>query len=142
MLVHTNDGFSGANANNVSNMEVGESITFIGPTWDSGTEANDELGASMPGPDFGGEGFNANRDDPIDRVRFHQGVVTSASVESGFAESSLEERHRFDNPTTGITITRTEHVRGQTPFSFNPVELERRYLEEKGVCPQANLLLP
>lgn len=108
MLVHTNDAFSGVNANNVSNMAVGDSITFTGPTWDAGTEANDELGVSLPGPDFGGEGFNAARDDRIDRVRFHQGVVTSASVESGLATSSLAERHRFDNPTTRITITRTE----------------------------------
>ena len=108
MLVHTNDAFSGANANNVSDMEVGDSITFTGPTWDAGTEANDELGISIPGPDFGGEGFNAARDDRIDRVRFHQGVVTSTSVESGLATSSLVERHRFDNPTTRITITRTE----------------------------------
>ncbi len=108
MLVHTNDAFSGANANDVSNMAVGDSITFTGPTWDAGTEANDELGSSMPGPDFGGEGFNAARDDRIDLVRFHQGVVTSASVESGLATSSLLERHRFDNPTTRITITRTE----------------------------------
>ena len=108
MLVHTNDAFSGANARNVSNMEVGDSITFTGPTWDAGTEANDELGASMPGPDFGGEGFNTDRDDIFDRVRFHQGVVTNASIESGLASSDLEERHRFDNPTTRITITRTE----------------------------------
>ncbi|MEM7281169.1 MAG: spondin domain-containing protein [Pseudomonadota bacterium] len=108
MLVHTNDAFSGMNATNISNMEVGQSITFTGPTWDAGTEANDELGVSMPGPDFGGEGFNPNRDDRLDLVRFHQGVVTSASVESGLASSSLVERHRFDNPTTRITVTRTE----------------------------------
>ena len=108
MLVHTNDAFSGTNANDVSNMKVGESITFTGPTWDAGTEANDELGTRMPGPDFGGEGFNAARDDRINRVRFHQGVVTSASAASGLRTSSLLERHRFDNPTTRITITRKE----------------------------------
>ena len=108
MLVHTNDAFTGANGTNVSSMAVGDTIRLTGPTWDAGTENNDEQGASMPGPDFGGEGFNSNRDDIIDRVRFHQGAVTAASVESGDANSDLAERHRFDNPTSRISITRTE----------------------------------
>ncbi len=108
MLVHTNDAFTGANAANVSSMAVGDTIRLTGPTWDAGTENNDEQGASMPGPDFGGEGFNSTRDDIIDRVRFHQGVVTSASVASGDMNSNLEERHRFDNPTSRISITRIE----------------------------------
>ena len=108
MLVHTNDAFSGVNAADISDMAVGDSLIFTGPTWDAGTENNDELGSEIPGPDFGGEGFNAARDDLIDRVRFHQGVVTSASIESGLATSSLQERHRFDNPTTQIVVSRTE----------------------------------
>ncbi|MFK8020534.1 MAG: spondin domain-containing protein [Pseudomonadales bacterium] len=108
MLVHTNDAFTGANGANVSSMAVGDTIRLTGHTWDAGTENNDEQGASMPGPDFGGEGFNSNRDDIIDRVRFHQGAVTAASVESGDANSDLAERHRFDNPTSRISITRTE----------------------------------
>ncbi|MEM8497493.1 MAG: spondin domain-containing protein [Pseudomonadota bacterium] len=108
MLVHTNDAFTGANGSNVSAMAVGDTIRLTGPTWDAGTENNDELGASIPGPDFGGEGFNSARDDIIDRVRFHQGAVTAASVESGDMNSDLAERHRFDNPTSRISITRTE----------------------------------
>lgn len=62
----------------------------------------------MPGPDFGGEGFNAARDDIIDRVRFHQSVVTSVSTESGLATSDLLERHRFLNPSSRIVVTRTQ----------------------------------
>lgn len=108
MLVHTNDAFSGVNAVDISNMEVGDTIALTGPTWDAGTEINDELGANLPGPDFGGEGFNGARDDLFDRVRFHQGVVTNTSLESGLADSSLEERHRFDNPTTKIVVSRIE----------------------------------
>jgi len=61
MLVHTNDAFSALNAVNISTMEVGETREYFGPTWDSSTEANDELGINMPGPDFGGEGFNSVR---------------------------------------------------------------------------------
>ncbi len=108
MLVHTNDAFTGTNAVDISNMAVGASMTFTGPTWDSGTEANSETAASIPGPDFSGEGFNAARDDIIDRVRFHQSVVTNASEEFGLATSSLEERHRFLNPSSRIVVTRVQ----------------------------------
>ncbi len=108
MLVHTNDGFTGANATNISNMAVGDSRVITGPTWDSGTEVNDESGSSMPGPDFGGEGFNPARDDRLDLVRFHQSVVTNESAEFGLATSSLQDRHRFLNPTSRITITRVQ----------------------------------
>jgi len=58
----------------------GETREFFTPTWDSGTEANDELSTTMPGPDFGGEGFNSARNDLFDRVHFHQGAVSNASV--------------------------------------------------------------
>ena len=108
MLVHTNDAFTGINAADITSMEVGDTRTFNGPTWDAGTENNTENAATMPGPDFGGEGFNPARDDIIDRVRFHQGVVTAASAESGDPNSALEERHRFDNPSSRLVITRVE----------------------------------
>jgi len=108
MLVHTNDAFTAINASNITGLEVGETREFFTPTWDSGTEANDELGSAMPGPDFGGEGFNAARSDIIDRVHFHQGAVTSASVEFGLPTSNLVERHRFDNQTAKVIITRIE----------------------------------
>jgi hypothetical protein len=108
MLVHTNDAFTGTNAFNISNMEVGQTIRLNAPTWDAGTEANSEVAGLMPGPDFGGEGFNAARDDVFDRVHFHQGVLTSASVESGLATADLTEEHRFDNPTARVIITRIE----------------------------------
>lgn len=108
MLVHTNDAFTGTNAANVSGMAVGETRTMNGPTWDSGTEANSETRATMPGPDFGGEGFNAERDDPVDLVRFHQSVVTSESTEFGLATSDLQDQHRFLNPTSRITVTRIQ----------------------------------
>ncbi|MEM6985134.1 MAG: spondin domain-containing protein [Pseudomonadota bacterium] len=106
MLVHTNDGITGTNAFDLSNMSVGDSRSISGPTWDSGTEANTETGATLPGPDFGGEGFNPVRDDLIDSVRIHAGVVTSASATFGLPSSNLVERHRFLNPTSRIVVTR------------------------------------
>ncbi len=119
MLIDTNDAFTGVNAVNISNMTVGQSMTFSAPSWDSGTEANLETAATMPGPvavaaGGGGAaaGFNAIRDDSVPRVRFHQGVVTNANVNDasseGLATSILTERERWDNPTSRIVITRTQ----------------------------------
>lgn len=108
MLVRTNDAFTGTNAANISGMDIGDTRTLTGPTWDSGTEANSESGATIPGPGFGGEGFNSARDDRLNVVRFHAGVVTSASAESGLASSALGEEHRFLNPSSRIQITRVQ----------------------------------
>lgn len=106
MLVVTNDAFTGLNATDISNMQTGESRTFNGPTWDSGTEANSETAATIPA--LAGEGFNPVRNDLFDRVRFHQGVVTNASPEFGLATSALTETHRFLNPSSRIVVTRTQ----------------------------------
>jgi hypothetical protein len=105
MLIRTNDAFTGLNAIDISNMEVGSSRTFTAPTWDAGTELDDEVGVNMPGA--GGEGFNATRNDRIDLVRFHNGVVTSSSPEFGLPTSDLVEADRFLNPTSRIVVTRT-----------------------------------
>lgn len=108
MLVRTNDAFTGANGADISNMSVGDTRTMTGPTWDSGTEANTETAVTIPGPGFGGEGFNAARDDILDVVRFHGGVVTNESTDFGLATSDLEEVHRFLNPTSRIVVTRIQ----------------------------------
>ena len=108
MLVRTNDAFTGTNAANISNMGVGDTVTMNGPTWDSGTEANTETSATIPGPGFEGEGFNSARDDILDVVRFHGGVVTNESADFGLATSELEDQHRFLNPTSRIVITRLQ----------------------------------
>lgn len=113
MLVDTNDAFTGLNAADISNMVVGQTKSFMAPSWDSGTEANLETAATMPGPAAsaaggGGAaaGFDAARDDLFDRVRLHAGVVTDASME-GLVTSILTEADRWDNPTAKIVITRT-----------------------------------
>lgn len=118
MLVDTNDGFTGLNAANISDMTVGQSMSFMAPSWDSGTEANLETAVTMPGPAAtaaggGGAaaGFDAVRDDLFDRVRLHAGVVTNANANDpsmeGLASSILTEADRWDNPTAKIIITRT-----------------------------------
>lgn len=118
MLVDTNDAITGVNAADVSNLAVGASMTFTGPSWDAGTEANTETAATMPGPAAqaaggGGAaaGFDAARDDLFDRVRIHQGAVTNANSDDpsmeGLSTSVLTEGDRWDNPTSRIVITRT-----------------------------------
>jgi hypothetical protein len=104
MLVNTNDAFSGVNAMSLENMAVGESISMRTSSYDSGTEKNTELMATIPGPAAGGEGFNAERDD-VDFIGMHSGVI---SVDDGLSQSVLTEAHRFDNPTLAIAITRVE----------------------------------
>ena len=118
MLVDTNDGFAGINAKDISNMAIGDTMTFTAPVWDSGTEANTETAATMPGPAAtaaggGGAaaGFDAARDDLVDAVRIHAGVVTNEnSVDTsmeGLASSVLDQSDKFDNPAARIVITRT-----------------------------------
>ena len=118
MLVNTNDAFTGLNAANISNMTVGQSMSFMAPTWDAGTEANTETASTMPGPAAGAAGgggasagFDATRDDLFDLVHFHRGVVTNANASDGSKEglstSVLTEADRWDNPTARIVVTRT-----------------------------------
>ncbi len=104
MLVNTNDAISGINAVATGDMQVGDSISRRAIAYDAGTEANTETAVTIPGPAGNGEGFNAARDDRVDQVTMHGGVV---SRDDGFASSDLREAHRFDNPVVQVTLTRT-----------------------------------
>ncbi|GAM74025.1 hypothetical protein JCM19241_5221 [Vibrio ishigakensis] len=104
MLVNTNDAFVGETGLSLKDMEVGESFQMNMNVWDAGTELNDELASTIPGPAAGGEGFNADRNDD-DVVTFHSGVISS---DDSLASSALDATHRFLNPGARVTITRTE----------------------------------
>lgn len=105
MLVNTNDGITGINQADISNLAPGESVNLNAIAYDTGTEANSEATGTIPGPADGGEGFNEVRDDIADQVTMHSGVVTFAD---GLASSVLLNDHRFLNPVMRLTITRTE----------------------------------
>ncbi|OBU25368.1 hypothetical protein C0Z01_09015 [Photobacterium kishitanii] len=105
MLVNTNDGFIADNKQVLSTLAKGDSITVKLNVWDSGTEANSETAATIPGPAGEGEGFNSVRDDTQDQVTLHSGVITT---EDGLTTSTLNSTHRFLNPAAQVTITRTE----------------------------------
>jgi len=101
MLVNTNDGFIGLNGVDVSGLGLNESLDLKARVYDAGTEANSEAAADVPGQ--GGEGFNASRNDR-DFVAVHPGVI---SMDDGLSGSSLDQSHRFDNPSARIVVTRT-----------------------------------
>lgn len=105
MLVNTNDAFVGETGLSLKSLAVGESYIMNMNVWDSGTEFNDELAVTIPGPAGGGEGFNADRNDSSDRVAFHAGVI---SQDDGLMDSALSANHRFLNPGAKVTITRIE----------------------------------
>ncbi|EMJ3465115.1 spondin domain-containing protein [Vibrio harveyi] len=105
MFVNTNDAFVGETGLSLKSLAVGESYEMSMNVWDSGTELNDELAATIPGPAGGGEGFNAARNDTNDVVAFHAGVV---SKDDGLANSALSANHRFLNPGAKLTITRVK----------------------------------
>jgi hypothetical protein len=104
MLVNTNDAFTGLNAMDLSDLEVGSTWTKMANVYDSGTEVNDEAAGTMPGPADNGEGFNPARTD-TGFVSMHPGVVTS---DDGLPSSVLNVQHKFDNPAIRIKVTRTE----------------------------------
>jgi hypothetical protein len=104
MLVNTNDAFTGTTGWHVGDLAVGEHKQILMPIYDAGTETNDELAATIPGPAAGGEGYNPARESH-DQVRRHPGVVTQAD---GYADSALTEAHRFDQGAMLVSIVRTQ----------------------------------
>ena len=103
MLVNTNDAITVLDGLAVGDLQVNDSISARTVAYDSGTEANSELAAHIPGPAGGGEGFNATRDDLEDRVAMHIGIV---GQDDGFEESVLTGQHRFNNPVAEVRIER------------------------------------
>ncbi len=102
MLVNTNDAFSGTTGRQIGQLTVGDSIEFLAPIYDAGTEFNSETAATIPGPAANGEGFNAERE-TSDQVTRHPGVVTQ---NDGYAESVLTEAHKFDNGSMLVRVRR------------------------------------
>jgi len=104
MLVNTNDAFTGKQGIDVSALEIGDSLQMNLPVYDAGTEANNELAGSIPGPADGGVGYSDVRDD-TNVVSMHPGVVSMAD---GYTDSVLDSSHRFDSPVAKLVITRTQ----------------------------------
>lgn len=100
MLGKTNDGFTGADSLDLSNLQVGGRLDLDLPAWDAGTELNSERMETLGA--LGGEGFNPMRDDRAGVVTIHAGVRSNRED----SNSALSELQRFDNPVLHLTIER------------------------------------
>jgi len=107
MLLPTNDGFFALNG--VKAPKRG-SVTYYSPGYDAGSELNDELCSSIPGPQCGGIGLSPdNPDDPDDDdvgyVHVHNGIH-GGTLDSGLPYNLTANEFDWRNPVAKITITR------------------------------------
>ncbi len=105
-LQNTNDGFAGRAMIDLQQLAFTDrdeaSIDLL--AWDSGTEANTETAATIPGS---GTGFDASRADDINKVSQHIGIIGNQGVKLALTGSALTSSHKFDNPVARVVITRT-----------------------------------
>jgi hypothetical protein len=94
MLVPTNDGFMALNSAHAP--ETSETIRV--PAYDAGTETNDELCATIPGPPgiCEGEGFNPSREGAEGFIHIHRGMHGSPDLDAA--------TYDWRNPVAQITI--------------------------------------
>ena len=100
MLIPTNDTFFAVNG--VTLPQSGETLAFTVPAYDSGTEANDELCSSIPGPFFAecnGSGGGAAP------VGGEEGFVHISAGMHGIGDFEAAKRD-WRNPVARITIRR------------------------------------
>lgn len=90
MLLPTNDAFVTAN---LSVKRRGAATAQV-RSYDAGTEYNSEMTADIPGP-FGGEGFNADRDD-VDFVHRHPGLNGTGDVDANMYD--------WEDPVANISV--------------------------------------
>ncbi|MDH3761562.1 MAG: spondin domain-containing protein [Gammaproteobacteria bacterium] len=99
MMLPTNDGFIALDS--VRAPRHG-SATYFSPGYDAGTEANDELCASIPGPTCDGTGLSPG-DNPGDEkfVHIHRGMHGVGELDAAVYD--------WRNPVAKITVTRVRH---------------------------------
>lgn len=104
MMLPTNDGFVGLDSWEIPS--TAGTYTFTVNAYDAGTEANDELTASIPAPiDFGTGtgGTGVATSDNNTSVHIHRGSIGDESSTDGV--SDLDNRvHRWLNPIARITV--------------------------------------
>ncbi len=104
MLLPTNDGFVGLNSWEIPSTAGTYSFTING--YDAGTEANDELTASIPAPiDFGTGtgGTGVATSDSNTNVHIHRGSIGDDNSTSGISDLD-NSVHRWLNPIARITV--------------------------------------
>ena len=96
MLIPTNDGFVALNGVKVG----GKSKTFWVPAYDAGSELNDELCSSIPGPDCGGPGAPGIPGGGEGFVHIHRGIHGVGDL----APSTFD----WNNPVARITVVKVD----------------------------------
>lgn len=100
MLIPTNDGFFAING--VEGPAGSGTLTLVSPAYDAGSEVNDELCASIPGPNFaecggpGGGGAPVGAEEGY--VHIHAGI-------HGIGDMSASDRD-WRNPVAQVTVRR------------------------------------
>ena len=99
MLVPTNDAFMAVNG--VKGPRLHRSKTVMSPAYDAGTETNDELCVSIPGPPFicAGEGYSANGGEGY--VYIHSGIHGIGDL--------IAADHDWNNPVAKVTIRQVRY---------------------------------
>lgn len=93
MLLPTNDGFIGLNGATLPWYRH-HSVTHTSPGYDAGSEINDELCASIPGPHCGGEGYSPSGGEG--KVHVHSGIHGIGDLEP--------EHYDWRNPVVQIRV--------------------------------------
>ncbi len=98
MLVPSNDAFFAVNGLHVGKAK--RTITVYSPVYDAGSEINDELCVSIPGPGFVCSGEGTNTESGEGFVHVHPGIQGIADL----------DKAQFDwrNPAAKITIKRVK----------------------------------
>lgn len=98
MLVPSNDAFFAVNGLHVGKAK--RTVTVYSPAYDAGTEINDELCVSIPGPGFVCSGEGTNLESGEGFVHIHPGIQGIADL----------DKAQFDwrNPAAKITIKRVK----------------------------------
>jgi hypothetical protein len=97
MMIPTNDGFIALNG--VMAPRKHKSVMYLSPGYDAGSEVNDELCTSIPGPFCGGAGLSAENGEGY--VHINDGIHGIEDVP--------EDRFDWRNPVARVVIERVNH---------------------------------
>lgn len=105
MMLPTNDGFIALN--NISIPTDAGTYTYYLNAYDAGTEANDELDASIPGPATGNTGGTGVVTTAENFIHIHRGTLGDTNSTGGVSDLD-STMHRWLNPIAKVELTVTQ----------------------------------
>lgn len=97
MLINTNDGFTAINGLNLNPDDICNSIVTV-PAYDAGTEENNELCASIPGPACDASSGNVASGNGEGFVFVHRGFF-------GIGDELLQSGYDWRNPVMMVEVS-------------------------------------